>query len=377
MDVTRLSLSQVMAILLIASFCSSFVKAGQYDDWPHAMNIIMDTTSSGADVSSTVENYPLAVRLSSENFDFSQARAGGEDVRFAAADGTVLPYEIEKWDSVKKEAIVWVKTTVLGHNGTQKIMMYWGKADAESESRPQDVFHTDHDWIGVYHLSEPSNTDQGNFKDATPNEAHATGKNMKSEDAEDGNLGGSIRFVTARGNSIQVSGAKRDLFLIPSGDWSLSMWATKDGISNAPYQTLMCMGDDHWTMQRWGTRHVFESCVKINVSPAFLCTMKGKEFTDEDDSWFHLTVNFERNVSTTVYLNGEFYDRADYAPGKWSLTSSFPFAIGSQTQHEGRTWSGRIDEARVTNRILSADWARLEYASQKPGSNFLSFEKVR
>jgi hypothetical protein len=42
-------------------------------------------------------NYPVPVQLNKDNFDFSQARDDGGDLRFATADGKLLPYEIELW----------------------------------------------------------------------------------------------------------------------------------------------------------------------------------------------------------------------------------------------------------------------------------------
>lgn len=51
------------------------------------------------------------MRLDKDFFDFRQARAGGEDIRFSTAAGDPLPYQIEEWDAAKGRASVWVRRT--------------------------------------------------------------------------------------------------------------------------------------------------------------------------------------------------------------------------------------------------------------------------
>ncbi|MBN1130212.1 MAG: hypothetical protein JXA71_14565, partial [Chitinispirillaceae bacterium] len=68
--------------------------------WQYARRIFLNTTAGGADVSGDVYNFPVLVRLTAGNFTFSQAQAGGADIRFTKPDNTFIPYEIERWDPV-------------------------------------------------------------------------------------------------------------------------------------------------------------------------------------------------------------------------------------------------------------------------------------
>ena len=70
-----------------------------YPGWKHSGSVFVLTTPDGADLppASSVENFPLLVRLHKDFFAFSQAKAGGEDLRFASNTGEPLAYEIEEW----------------------------------------------------------------------------------------------------------------------------------------------------------------------------------------------------------------------------------------------------------------------------------------
>src|SRR4051812_31686915 len=106
--------------------------------WKYSRGIKMDTTAAGAGVMGSVASYPVAVVLSMANFDFSQAKADGGDVRFGKSDGTPIPYAKESFDAAGMSAVFWVSIDMVkGNDAAQAFNMYWGKADAAdaSESR--------------------------------------------------------------------------------------------------------------------------------------------------------------------------------------------------------------------------------------------------
>lgn len=69
------------------------------------------TTPEGADLpaTTTIDDFPLLIRLNSDCFKFSQAMTGGDDIRFSTAAGVPLFYEIEEWESSKGTAsiLIW------------------------------------------------------------------------------------------------------------------------------------------------------------------------------------------------------------------------------------------------------------------------------
>lgn len=64
----------------------------------------MHTTASGAGVAQSVIDFPVLIRLTAGNFDFSQAKNNGTDLRFIQSGAGFLSCEIERWDAPYKRA---------------------------------------------------------------------------------------------------------------------------------------------------------------------------------------------------------------------------------------------------------------------------------
>jgi hypothetical protein len=147
----------------------SFVNSEDYGDWGNSCHIILNTSSGGANVSGSVTDFPVLIRLDPGNFDyFDETEPGGYDIRFTSSGGTHLDNHIERWvdnSSDLDSAWIWVKTDVTGNGSTQYIVMYWGKADATSKSNGDAVLNTANGFVGVMHLNQSS----GSATDATEN----------------------------------------------------------------------------------------------------------------------------------------------------------------------------------------------------------------
>ena len=99
--VMRNSLVFAMVFLFSAAFSQE-----NYGQWTHYKAVTVNTTSTGANVTGTVANFPLLVRLTSANADvFTQALTGGADVRFSDSTGTThYKYEKERWNATTQVA---------------------------------------------------------------------------------------------------------------------------------------------------------------------------------------------------------------------------------------------------------------------------------
>ncbi|MBD3322312.1 MAG: DUF2341 domain-containing protein, partial [Chitinivibrionales bacterium] len=127
-----------------------------YENWAYSKTLYLNTTSSGANVSQDINNFPVLIRLNASNFNFLQAKGNGDDIRFSKSDNqTAISYEIERWDSANQVAEIWVKIdTVFGNSNIQNFEMYWGNASASSQSNGAAVFSSSYDYEGVWHLDE-------------------------------------------------------------------------------------------------------------------------------------------------------------------------------------------------------------------------------
>src|SRR5689334_8154188 len=120
--------------LLFCFLTNQAIAAEWYAGRGHGGSIYLLTTPQGADLpaSAVEEGFPVLVRLHKDFFDFGQAKANGEDIRFSMLDGTPLAYQIEKWDAAGGSALIWVRIPTIRGNERQEIRVHWGNANAES-----------------------------------------------------------------------------------------------------------------------------------------------------------------------------------------------------------------------------------------------------
>ena len=156
-----------------------------FTGWYYRSTIVLNTSTDGANVTENVYNFPVLIRLSETNFDFSKSSGRGDDLRFCKSDGTEMNYEIERWDSLAKSASVWVTVdTVYGNNKEQSFTMLWGNPNSVSHTKSTAVFDTALGFFGIYHFSDTLN-------DATAN--HFNGTNHLTVDIP-GGIAGHARF---------------------------------------------------------------------------------------------------------------------------------------------------------------------------------------
>jgi hypothetical protein len=342
------------------------VGAPGFPGWRFSKVITMNTTAGGAAVMGNVENYPVAVALNAQNFDFTQAKALGEDLRFGAADGTPLPYHVEMWDQTAKVGAAWVRVPrVMGNSEAQSINMYWGNAAAGDAGDSKAVFSADAGFIGVWHLNEDGNTAADGYKDASAAGAHGMGMNMAAGSRIDARVGKGQKLVNAMEQWISV--AEPGTRFRPA-QMTASIWGKADSFPGRSgpggYDTIFSSGE-YWTVQKIGRGATWESCFQHNCAIGRIPV--------STNTWYHFTLVRSGN-SHRLWINGV----ADGSGGVATRADAKPLGIGNQTQYltnagEKRSWNGTIDEARVLNVAKDGNWIKLDFESQKEGSKFLSF----
>ncbi len=122
--------------------------------WTQRQILTLDTGADAAAVTEPVGGVTALVRLFDGNFQFASAREDGSDLRFVAADGkTVLPHQIESYDSLLNEAFVWVRLPDVKPAAKETFHVYFGNADAAMPAAltPTDAF--DAETTLVYHFA--------------------------------------------------------------------------------------------------------------------------------------------------------------------------------------------------------------------------------
>lgn len=343
-----------------------------YHIWEHSKRIYLNTTKYGADISGMVTGFPVLVRLSEDNFDFSEASSGGTDCRFTSADGVSLDFEIERWDTRREIGEIWVKIdTVYGNDDTRYFKMFWGNTASQVDSVEGAVFDTSDGFQGVWHLSD---TVVEVINDATDNGYKGTANGMSPASTIEGIIGKAREFDGVTTSIVIDNSADSKLNFPENGFYSLSAWVyarTLDSVSHV----VLSKGDEQY----------------------FLCSVNGTmsaptwefvEFRDRigwqscsgsasDDRWVMLTGVTDGN-SHLLYINGELVDSTHklLASTKSRITD-FDVAIGmflESGDKEGDSYfKGYIDEVRMHDRAVSRDWIKLCYMNQRADDHLLKF----
>lgn len=334
-----------------------------YNTWSYTRKIYINTTTSGADISGNVTDFPMLVRLTSSNFTFAQAQSAGQDIRFSTSDGTHLSYEIERFTSPNAE--IWVKLgTVYGNNNTQYFNMHWGNGTALDRSAPSTVFSAGNNFTGVYHMGDfNANT----YASATgANDGTATNMAGTNDAAAVCGLGttfnGTNEYITTSDAAYDFT----DNFTIStwmytsdaSGDWAriidkVGRWSTGYGIGgkNGTYGFV-----GYWSASGWG------------ADPA------GSFEPLSDATWYYVTATISGGVST-AYRDGVPVSTFSGYSGQTIRTNNFALCFG-KSSNAGAYWAGSVDEIRIEDTPRSDDWIKLCYETQKPGSGVLTTPKT-
>ncbi len=335
---TSLSLAVSLVLVVVGQATAA------YPGWAHSGSMYILTTPEGADLpaSASVDNFPLLVRLHKDFFDFGQAKANGEDLRFAAITGESLAYQIEEWDAVKGLASVWVRVPKIQGNARQEIKLHWGKTDAKTEPSGKAVFNESNGYLSVWHMNGPVNDEVGS---------------LESKDV------GTMSCVGMIGQARHFSGQKgifggANILNYPTGasSHSTEAWFRAE----KPNGNVLAWGNEHGqgkvVMQYRSPPHISMDCYFSGANVAGKSTLPRSE-------WMHVVHTYEKGNSR-VYVNGVL--------DGVSMTASAPLAIKSPARlwiggwYDNYNFVGDIDEVRISKVARSADWIRLQYENQKP-----------
>ncbi len=347
MKPSRASKTVILSLLLpLASLAQNKPKEvkSPYPAWTHSGAFAILTTPDGANLpaSASVEQFPLLVRLTSDWFDFAQAKEHGEDLRFSSETGELLAYEIEEWDKAKGQASIWVRVPRITGNSTQAIRMHWGKADAAGESNAKAVFNESNGFVSVWHMG-------GDAKDAVGTvESKDTGTTPAA-----GVAGEARHFDGQHG----ISGGD-PITGYPAGSDSSSteVWFRAE----KPNASIIGWGDQKQqskvVMQFRSPPHIVMDCWFSDAN------VDGKASVPLGE-WNHVVHTYQKGEAM-LYVNGVLDSSSKNAGSPLKVPNPAKLSLGGWAGTND--FRGDLDEVRISKVARPAEWVRLEYANQKP-----------
>ncbi len=191
-----------------------------YDSlWAYRKRITIDNTK----VTATLANFPVLISFIDAEIK-AAARADGFDILFTDDDETTkLDHEIERWDDITGELIVWVKIPSLPDTVDKDIYVYYGNSSAADQQNASGVWTNN--YAGVWHMDETSGT---TLADST-----TTSDAIKLAAAEPaastgGRIGGAQDFDGT--NDVATASDVAGLDLTNTG--TIEVWISTDDVSS-------------------------------------------------------------------------------------------------------------------------------------------------
>jgi hypothetical protein len=335
-----------------------------YVTWEHTGTLTLNTTSSGADISTDLYDFPTLVRITDPAV-FEQSQTNGEDLRFSKADRSVIPYEIEDWDSAGSSATVWVYLdTIYGNNSSQFINMHWGNPSAASESNGQNVFDAQR-YSAVWHMSEDPSEGFSSIRDHTSNEQHISpAGNMTSADRIDGVVGKALD-LDGVDDYLDVGGLsssfQQGYFMCTWVNYDIiTVWARMWDCANGP-----------------STQNMLLLNVGASARVGFYARHPNQISTTGDvlvlNSWKHVCGVVNPSGVANIYIDGQ---------SEASGTIQLPIEDIRHNCYIGRSnWNGdgylnaQLDEYTIGKVEPSADRIKLYYESQRAGASWITLTR--
>ena len=331
--------------VLVLITLSAAASAWWNDEWAGRKAFVLDTSATGANLTESLTDVSVLLRLHSGNFPaFFEVADGGRDFRFLADDEiTALKYHIESFDPINELAFVWVKMPSLTANANaQRIWMYYGNPTAPVAADVPGSF--DVAQTLVMHFDP----DLGQPSDAT---AYANNPTTVSAQTIAASLAGAgARFDTT---SQIVVPASPSLAILPENGWTFSFWVKPGQLEGDAL--IMRKTDGVLTLELRVVEGRLQAVYREGSAPSG----DEGEVTDQaivvdagmlsTTGWQHLALvaSAER---LAVFNNGELVGEGEVAlaPINGNLI------IGADGELPG--FVGDVDEIRVANTARSPQW---------------------
>ena len=293
-------------------------------------------------IDSDLTDFPVLVKLTSSNFDFSRANSDGFDLRFTSADGTtLLKYERERHDATNKLAEYWVKIPSISSTANTDFFIYFRSLDTDDGADPTNVW--DSSFKMVQHMNDKTTS---TIEDSTSNNNDGTKKAANEPTQADGKVAKAQSFD---GNNDYIQLPNMNMQPI-----TLSMWAKADVLEEAEPFSF------------YGGR----VGIKLNTTGFLLSYYDGAwhiiQHTSQAGTWYHLTGVIPASVGTTrFYVNGSEEGSNSVGSVHFYTGSTNYTGLGAvKTTNWINFFDGLIDEVRISNVARSAAWIKASYYSE-------------
>lgn len=299
-----------------------------------------------------IVDFPVAIRIAGDTDLNAHALVDGSDILVTADDGTsVRASELAYYDPVSGDAELWVSIPMLALDATTWLYVYYGGPAATSTAAK--VWSG---YKGVWHMSDAS----GAARESDSANAHAiaqvTPTSVPGSGAGAGDRG-RARVFDGTDDTLAAADPLDGSLDVGTTAFSVSLWlnnVASNGLYDPPfYKGGTNPGNPGYSVfagsSGWSGKIMDQAGQFINP-PFSTLPIYG--------AWTHIVMSIQRTPSneSTSYLNG--VQVLQFAFNLQSFDDNAGLVIGGV----GATlFHGSIDEIRVYDHTLSADWVKTDY----------------
>ena len=312
-------------------------------------------------------NFPVMVKLTEADLKSTSNGGGvvnpsGYDIVFTQSDGsTILKHELQNYTSSTGDLLCWVNLPTLTPTMDSTIYLYFGKSGIYSDQ--SDTLTWNSNYLGVWHLEDLS--DGAGAYTLTD---HNTAANSS------GYLG-SAREFDGDGDDLEELMAGN--YLNGLGAFTISLWAKADVLGSDKGLIYGTDPDalDRRMMIRQDAAGEKGGGTNVFRTSSLLGTNSKQRHESSNGSatlnWQYLTMAQTDGVATNFYIDGSL-DTPSWSNTRSGTTNKSTKLLIGKGSKDGATssWDGLIDEVRISNVELSADWISTEYNNMTAPGTF-------
>jgi len=276
----------------------------------------------------------------------------------------VLSWEVESYNPSTGSVVFWVKLPTVSHTADAVFYMFYGNAKINTfQGNKNGTWGSN--YVAVYHMAD--NAANQNVADSTSHGNTGTAQANTSAKTVAGEIDGALSF---NGSSDYIgAGAGSNFYIL--GNITIEAWVNVNSMPGLGQQAYVCgkgyNGEHESYFLRLETGNDGTNYVEAGTF----------NFPDPDQAqvavagftggWHHLVGTFDGQWN--IYVDGvKTASGQTVAP----LPTNEPFLIGARDANGGTLsyLNGSIDEVRISNAALSADWISTEYNNQSSPFTF-------
>lgn len=334
--------------------------------WSKRAAVTITDTASTEDLT----DFQVPVTLGATSIDYAAARSTGDDLRFVAADGTVLAHQIDSWNP-GGTSLIWLRLPRLTKAATT-VTVYYGNANAPApdEASQKSVFGDP--YAGVWHLS-------GDARDASP--SGFDGVMMVGGTYAEAKFGKGVTFNGANREHIRL---KPNIKILGgAAGCTFSAWIRPVRPENSVNGMIIM------TLGKWfNNNHNSYADFNVNANGQMISHIDPGTNTSgsgyarilsdpgvvKADEWSHVTYVIDlAKDEERFFKNGILVSTKKPPAGKFAAPAfidmvSTRVVIGAEEDVVSHWWTGSMDELRMERTLRSPAWIAAQYrAMTAPG----------